>query len=65
MDNMNIISAKIIEKQIELKLLDYLYKKEVINEDIYNHITRKLFIDIENEKDLKDTDLGLLQYLKG
>ena len=50
MENINKVPSKIIEIEISIKLLEYLKKKSVINDGMYNFCINKLLNKIEVEK---------------
>ena len=50
MENINKVPSKIIEIEISIKLLEYLKKKSVIDDGMYNFCINKLLNKIEIEK---------------
>ena len=50
MENKNIVSSKIIEIETSIKLLDYLKRKNVIDDGMYNFCINKLLKKEELEK---------------
>lgn len=50
MDLINKISSPIIELELQIKLLDYLKRKEEIESDMYDYLVNKLLIKINQEK---------------
>ena len=52
MENINKVPSKIIEIEISIKLLEYLKKKSVIDDGMYNFCINKLVnkIDLENNR---------------
>lgn len=44
------VSSKIIEIEISIKLLEYLKRKSVIDDGMYNYVVNKLMNKIELEK---------------
>ena len=56
MDNINKIPSKIIEIETSIKLLEYLKRKSVIDDGMYNFCINKLLNRIELEKNKIDDD---------
>lgn len=50
MENINKIPSKIIEIEISIKLLEYLKRKNAINDGMYNYCINKLLKKEELEK---------------
>ena len=50
MENINKVSSKIIEIETSIKLLEYLKRKSVIDDGMYNFCINKLLNKIEIEK---------------
>ncbi len=50
MDLINKISSRIIELELQIKLLDYLKRTEEIESDMYDYLVNKLLIKINQEK---------------
>ena len=52
MENINKVPSKIIEIEVSIKLLEYLKRKSVIDDGIYNFCINKFMnkIEIENSK---------------
>ena len=54
MENINKIPSKIIEIETSIKLLEYLKRKSVIDDGMYNFCINKLLNKIEIEKQKQD-----------
>ena len=54
MENINKIPSKIIEIETSIKLLEYLKKRNIIDDGMYNFCINKLLNKIEIEKEKKD-----------
>lgn len=54
MENKNKVSSKIIEIETSIKLLEYLKRKSVIDDGMYNFCINKLLNKIELEKNKID-----------
>ncbi len=52
----NKVSSKIIEIETSIKLLEYLKRKSVINDEMYNYCINKLINKIDLEKNKIDDD---------
>lgn len=52
----NIIPAKIIELELEIKILEYLKRENSIDENMYNYVIDKLINKIEKEKAKMDEE---------
>ena len=50
MEDKNIISSKIIELEISIKLLEYLKRNNTIDDGMYNFCVNKLIGNLELEK---------------
>jgi|GEM_PF-6395151 hypothetical protein len=50
MENINKVPSKIIEIETSIKLLEYLKRKSVIDDEMYNFCINKLLNKIEFEK---------------
>ena len=50
MENINKVSSKIIEIETSIKLLEYLKRKSVIDDGMYNYVVNKLIGKQELEK---------------
>ena len=52
MENRNIVPSKIIEIETSIKLLEYLKRKSVIDDGMYNFCINKFIdkIELENQK---------------
>lgn len=56
MEDKNIIPSKIIELETSIKLLEYLKRKNVIDDGMYNFCINKLIGKLELEKNKIDDD---------
>ena len=56
MENINKVPAKIIELETSIKLLEYLKRKSVIDDGMYNFCINKLLNKIEIEKQKQDDE---------
>ena len=56
MENINKIPSKIIEIETSIKLLEYLKRKSVIDDGMYNFCINKLLNKIEFEKQKQDEE---------
>ena len=56
MENINKVPSKIIEIEISIKLLEYLKRKSVIDDGMYNFCINKLLNKIEFEKQKQDEE---------
>ena len=54
MENINKVPSKIIEIETSIKLLEYLKRKSVIDDGMYNFCINKLLNKIEFEKQKQD-----------
>ena len=54
MESMNKVPSKIIEIETSIKLLEYLKRKSVIDDGMYNFCINKLLNKIEIEKQKQD-----------
>ena len=54
MENINKVPSKIIELETSIKLLEYLKRKSVIDDGMYNYCINKLVRKIEIEKNKID-----------
>lgn len=54
MENVNKVPSKIIEIETSIKLLEYLKRKSVIDDGMYNFCINKLLNKIEFEKQKQD-----------
>ena len=56
MENINKVPSKIIEIETSIKLLEYLKRKSVIDDGMYNFCINKLLNKIEFEKQKQDEE---------
>ena len=56
MENINKVPSKIIEIEISIKLLEYLKRKNIIDDGMYNFCINKLLNKIEFEKQKQDDE---------
>ena len=56
MENINRVPSKIIEIETSIKLLEYLKRKSIIDDGMYNYVINKLINKIELEKSKIDDD---------
>lgn len=56
MDNITKVPSKIIEIETSIKLLEYLKRKSVIDDNMYNFCINKLTHKLELEKNKIDND---------
>lgn len=56
MENINKVPSKIIELETSIKLLEYLKRKSVIDDGMYNFCINKLLNKIEIEKQKQDDE---------
>ena len=56
MENINKVSSKIIEIETSIKLLEYLKRKSVIDDGMYNFCINRLMSKIELEKNRIDDE---------
>ena len=56
MENINKVSSKIIEIETSIKLLEYLKRKSVIDDGMYNFCINRLMNKIELEKNRIDDE---------
>ena len=56
MVNINKVPSKIIEIEISIKLLEYLKRKNIIDDGMYNFCINKLLNKIEFEKQKQDEE---------
>lgn len=56
MENINKISSKIIEIETSIKLLEYLKRRNIIDDGMYNFCINKLLNKIEIEKQKQDEE---------
>lgn len=56
MENINKVPSKIIEIEVSIKLLEYLKRKSVIDDGIYNFCINKFMNKIEIEKQKQDEE---------
>ena len=56
MENINKVSSKIIEIETSIKLLEYLKRKSVIDDGMYNFCINKLIRKLEIEKNRIDDE---------
>ena len=56
MDNENKVPSKIIEIETSIKLLEYLKRKNIIDDGMYNFCINKLLNKIEFEKQKQDDE---------
>ena len=56
MENINKVPSKIIEIETSIKLLEYLKKKSVIDDGMYNFCINRLMSKIELEKNRIDEE---------
>lgn len=56
MENINKIPSKIIEIETSIKLLEYLKRKSVIDDGMYNFCINRLIGKLELEKQKQDDD---------
>ena len=56
MENINKVPSKIVEIEISIKLLEYLKRKSVIDDGIYNFCINRLIGKLELEKQKQDDD---------
>ena len=56
MENKNKVPSKIIEIETSIKLLEYLKRKSVIDDGMYNFYVNKLIGKLELEKNKMDDD---------
>ena len=56
MENINKVPSKIIEIEISIKLLEYLKRKNIIDDGMYNFCINRLINKIELEKNRIDDD---------
>lgn len=56
MENINKVPSKIIEIETSIKLLEYLKRKSVIDDGMYNFCINRLIGKLELEKQKKDDD---------
>ena len=56
MENINKVPSKIIEIETSIKLLEYLKRKSVIDDEMYNFCINKLLNKIEFEKQKQDEE---------
>ena len=56
MENINKVPSKIIEIETSIKLLEYLKRKSVIDDGMYNFCINRLMNKIELEKNKIDDD---------
>ena len=56
MENISNIPSKIIEKETSIKLLEYLKRKNIIDDGMYNFCINKLLKSLELEKSKIDDD---------
>ena len=56
MENINKVPSKIIEIEISIKLLEYLKRKSVIDDGMYNFCINRLMNKIELEKNRIDDE---------
>ena len=54
MENMNKVPSKIIEIETSIKLLEYLKRRNIIDDGMYNFCINKLLNKIEIEKQKQD-----------
>lgn len=54
MENINKVPSKVIEIETSIKLLEYLKRKSVIDDGMYNFCINKLLNKIEIEKQKQD-----------
>ena len=46
----NNINNKTINKEIELKIINHLYKNNLISEELYDYLTNETLIELKKEK---------------
>ena len=56
MDTTNKVSSKIIEIETSIKLLEYLKRKNIVDDGMYNFCINKLIKKLELEKSNMDND---------
>ena len=56
MENINKVPSKIIEIETSIKLLEYLKRKSVIDDEMYNFCINKFLNKIEFEKQKQDDE---------
>ncbi len=56
MEDKNIVSSKIIELETSIKLFEYLKRKSVIDDEMYNFCINKLLSKIKSEKNRINDD---------
>ena len=56
MKNMNKVPSKIIEIETSIKLLEYLKRKSIIDDGMYNFCINRLIGKLELEKQKQDDD---------
>ena len=56
MENINKVPSKIIEIEISIKLLEYLKRKSIIDDGMYNFCINRLIGKLELEKQKQDDD---------
>ena len=56
MENINKIPSKIIEIETSIKLLEYLKRKNIIDDGMYNYVVNKLIGKLGLEKSKIDDD---------
>lgn len=56
MENINKVPSKIIEIETSIKLLEYLKRKSVIDDGMYNFCINRLIGKLELEKQKQDDD---------
>lgn len=60
MENISKISSSIIEIEIDIKLFEYLKRKNVIDDGMYDFCISKLFRDLELERSKINDDYRIL-----
>ena len=56
MENKNVVPSKIIEIETSIKLLEYLKRKNIIDDGMYNFCINRLMSKIELEKNRIDDE---------